>query len=70
MNEYYLGNPLVKRDGVVQDWTQEQILEYRKCMKDPSYFTEHYVKIISLDKGLVSFNLYPSGQGSSGSRKC
>ena len=58
-NEYYLGNPLVKRDGVIQDWTQDQIKEYAKCMKSPSYFTEHYVKIISLDKGLVPFELYP-----------
>jgi len=58
-NEYYLGNPLVKRDGVVQDWTQEQLKEYAKCMKDPSYFTEKYIKIISLDKGLVPFELYP-----------
>ena len=59
MNDYYLGNPLVKRDGVVQDWTQEEIKEYAKCMKSPSYFTENYVKIISLDKGLVPFKLYP-----------
>jgi len=58
-NEYYLGNPLVKRDGVVQDWTQEQLKEYAKCMKDPSYFTEKYIKIISLDKGLIPFELYP-----------
>ena len=58
-NDYYLGNPLVKRDGVVQDWTQKEIKEYAKCMKNPSYFTENYVKIISLDKGLVPFNLYP-----------
>jgi hypothetical protein len=58
-NEYYLGNPLVKRDGVVQDWTQAEIKEYAKCMKSPSYFTEKYVKIISLDKGLVPFKLYP-----------
>ena len=27
-NEYYLGNPLVKRDGVVQDWTQDELKEY------------------------------------------
>ena len=58
-NDYYLGNPLVKRDGIVQDWTQEEIKEYAKCMKSPSYFTENYVKIISLDKGLVPFKLYP-----------
>jgi hypothetical protein len=28
-------------------------------MKSPAYFTEKYIKIISLDKGLVPFDLYP-----------
>jgi len=58
VNETYLGNINVKRDGVVQEWTQEQVQEYAKCMVSPEYFAEHYVKIISLDKGLVPFNLY------------
>ena len=57
--ESYLGNPNVKRDGVLQEWTQDTVLEYAKCMKDPIYFTEKYCKVISLDQGLVSFNLYP-----------
>ena len=38
----YLGNPNVKRDGVEQEWTQEEIKEYAKCMKDPSYFARTY----------------------------
>jgi len=58
-NETYLGNINVKRDGVVQEWTREQVLEYKKCMDSPAYFAEKYVKIISLDRGLVPFNLYP-----------
>jgi len=57
-NETYLGNINVKRDGVVQEWTKDQVREYKKCMDDPSYFAEKYVKIISLDSGLVPFNLY------------
>lgn len=55
---HYLGNPNVKRDGVQEEWTQKKLLEYKKCMEDPSYFARTYVKIISLDKGLVPFNLY------------
>jgi len=55
----YLGNPNVKRDGVEQQWTADEVREYAKCMKDPSYFAETYIKIVSLDKGLVPFNLYP-----------
>lgn len=55
----YLGNPNLKRDGVEQEWTQEEIKEYAKCMKDPAYFARTYLKVISLDKGLVPFDLYP-----------
>ena len=58
-NESYLGNPNVKRDGVVQEWNQDLVLEYSKCMKDPVHFAEKYCKVISLDQGLVPFVLYP-----------
>lgn len=59
LTESYLGNPNVKRDGVVQEWTQQEVMEYAKCMNDASYFARRYCKIISLDKGLVNFELYP-----------
>ena len=55
----YLGNSQVKRDGVDQEWTKDLILEYQKCMKNPAYFATAYCKVISLDKGLVPFDLYP-----------
>ena len=59
-NEFgYLGNPNVKRDGVETSFTKEEIQEYQKCMQDPAYFARNYVKIISLDEGLVPFDLYP-----------
>ena len=58
-NENYLGNPNIKKDGVVSNFNEEQVLEYARCMKDPVYFVEKYAKIISLDKGLVPFRLYP-----------
>lgn len=58
-NETYLGNPNIKRDGIVQPWTKEQLVEYTRCMRDPAYFARTYIKIISLDKGLVGFDLYP-----------
>ena len=59
MNDSYLGNINVKRDGIQQQWSKEQVIEYAKCSKDPAYFARTYVKIISLDKGLVNFDLYP-----------
>ena len=58
-NDNYLGNPNIKKDGIVQNWTKDQIKEYALCMKSPIYFVEKYAKIISLDKGLVPFKLYP-----------
>jgi len=58
-NENYLGNPNIKKDGITSNFTQEEVLEYAKCMKDPVYFVEKYAKIISLDRGLVPFKLYP-----------
>ena len=54
----YLGNALVKRDGIQDSFTQEEVSEYVKCMKDPIYFAEKYIKVISLDDGLVPFKPY------------
>ena len=54
----YLGNPNLKKANVAQNWTKEEVEEYAKCMKDPQYFIENYVKIISLDEGLIPFKMY------------
>jgi hypothetical protein len=54
----YLGNSNLKRSNQNIEWTKELIEEYIKCSKDPVYFTETYMKIINIDKGLVSFKLY------------
>ena len=53
----YNGNPYIKRDGVQQHFTAHEISEYKKCMASVSYFAEHYVKVINLDRGLVNFKL-------------
>ena len=54
----YLGNPNLKKANVPVEFTKKQILEYQKCMGDPVYFIETYMKIVSLDEGLVPFNMY------------
>ena len=59
MNDSYNGNMNVKRDGAITEFTRKEINEYQRCMRDPSYFAKKYCKIISLDKGLVNFKLYP-----------
>ena len=54
----YLGNNLVKRDGIQDSFTEEEVGEYVKCMNDPIYFAQKYVKVISLDDGLIPFTPY------------
>ena len=56
--EIYLGNPNLKRANVPINFTEEQIQEYLKCKADPVYFAKNYIKIVSLDEGLVPFSLY------------
>ena len=54
----YLGNPNLKKANIAQEWTKEDLEEYKRCMKDPIYIIQKYVRIISLDEGLISFKLY------------
>ena len=54
----YLGNTNLKAAGVNVNFSPEQIEEYVKCSQDPLYFIKNYVKIVSLDKGLVPFEPY------------
>ena len=57
-NEVYLGNPNLKKANVPTEFTKDQIAEFLKCSEDPVYFIKTYVKIVSLDKGLVPFDMY------------
>jgi hypothetical protein len=59
MSDLYLNNPLLKKAYVPIEYTQEQIEEVIKCSKDINYFIKTYTKIISLDKGLIDFEMYP-----------
>ena len=54
----YLGNPNLKKANTPVEFTKEQIKEFIKCKQDPVYFAENYVKIVSLDEGLVPFDMY------------
>ena len=57
-DQVYLGNPLLKKANVAQEFTKEQILEFVACREDPVYFAKNHVKIVSLDEGLVQFAPY------------
>ena len=54
----YLGNPNLKKANTQIEYTEDQIVEFIKCKQDPVYFAKNYIKIVSLDEGLVPFNLY------------
>ena len=57
-NTSYLGNTNLKAAGVKVDFTKKQVEEYLKCSKDPVYFIKTYIKIVSLDEGLVPFDMW------------
>ena len=54
----YLGNPNLKKANTPIEFTQDQVLEFIRCKDDPVYFANNYVKIVSLDEGLVPFSPY------------
>ena len=54
----YLGNPNLKKTNTPVEFTKENIIEYGKCAEDPLYFIKNYVQIVSLDHGLVPFEMY------------
>ena len=54
----YLGNPNLKKANTPINFTQDQILEFVRCKEDPVYFAKRFMKIVSLDEGLVPFRLY------------
>ena len=59
VNDAYLGNPNLKKVNTPVEFTKEQIVEFKKCKENPIYFMEKWMKIVSLDEGLVPFKLYP-----------
>ena len=54
----YLGNPNLKKANTSIEFTPDQVKEFIKCKDDPVYFAKNYIKIVSLDEGLVPFNMY------------
>jgi hypothetical protein len=56
--EQYLGNPNLKKANVATNFTPEEVQEYIKCSEDPVYFIKTYIKIVSLDRGLIPFEMY------------
>ena len=56
--DIYLGNPNLKKANVPTNFSPKQVKEFIKCSQDPVHFIRNYIKIVSLDKGLVPFDMY------------
>tara|TARA_B100001029_G_scaffold55952_1_gene45138 strand:+ start:195 stop:1847 length:1653 start_codon:yes stop_codon:yes gene_type:complete len=56
--EIYLGNPNLKKANVEQEFSKKEIAEFLKCGRDPVYFIREYIKIVSLDEGIIPFTMY------------
>ena len=56
--DHYLGNPLLKKANTTQEFSQDQVLEFVRCIDDPVYFAENYIQIVTLDYGLKNFEPY------------
>ncbi len=56
--DHYLGNPLLKKANTTQEFSQDQVLEFARCIDDPVYFAENYIQIVTLDYGLKNFEPY------------
>ena len=58
MADHYLGNPKLKKANVEMEFTPDQIQEIGKCARDIEYFCEQYMKIVSIDEGLIAYEPY------------
>jgi len=56
--DQYLGNPNLKKANVAQNFTKKEVAEVIKCAENPVYFIKKYIQIVSLDKGLIPFDMY------------
>ena len=57
-DKHYKGNPNLKAENVQVEFTEENVIEFLKCKEDPVYFALKYIRIVSLDEGLIPFEMY------------
>ena len=55
----YNGNILLKRANQQIEWTEDLVQEWVKCAEDPLYFIKTYMKIITLNEGLQTYQPWP-----------
>ena len=57
-SDFYRGNPNLKNVAQKINWTEDNLTEYMLCKEDSEHFIRSFVKIIHVDRGLVSFEMY------------
>lgn len=54
----YKQNPNLKQRGIVINYTKKQVEEIIRCSNDIEYFVSNYIKVVSLDEGIIPFHPY------------
>ncbi len=54
----YNGNVNLKRKGTPIEFTQNMVGEFIKCANNPTYFSEKYIQIVHVDRGLIPIKMY------------
>ena len=57
--DHYLGNPLLKKANTTQEFTEQQVVEFSKCIDDPIYFAKNYISFIITD---LTYANYPDSR--------
>lgn len=57
-NDGYSGNISLKKVGETIEYGEYETGEIIKCINDPIYFIENYIKIVHVDRGLIPFDMW------------
>lgn len=55
----YVGNPNIKAPHQQWEYTDDELREFKRCLNDPIYFAETYVRILHVDWGEIPLTQYP-----------
>jgi hypothetical protein len=58
LNNGYQNNPNLPKASYKHQFTQTEYDEFKKCRLDVVHFARKYIKIVTLDKGMVPFDLW------------
>jgi len=58
LRDHVRGNKKIRPEGWKHPYTEWELEEFQRCASDPIYFIRNYVKIISLDRGIINFDMF------------